>query len=99
MSFELYYKQPGDSKGESIDLMAYDLTDSSPSSWYGGGPNDRVGEWVGYLATGELSTMGAYNANSNSLVGKTITGTITLKDGFVSENGSAQATYYLTFSN
>ena len=98
-SLEFYYKKPGDATGRTINLLDYDLTDSSLSSWYGNGANDAVGDWIGYLATGEASTSGAYNADSNDLVGKTITITITLKDGYVTPDGSNKIVYYLSFYN
>ena len=97
-SFELYYKHESDKSGQTIDLADFDLSDSSIGSWLGDGPNAKIGRWVGYLATGESSIMAAYESDTSDLVGKKITGTIKLKDGYVFEDGSDETVYYISFS-
>jgi len=96
-SAELYYKAPKESKGMTIDLTDYDLTDTDYNSWYGGGPNDRVGEWLGYVATGESSTMAAFTSDTSDLVGKTVQLTLKPELGYAFSDGSTSAVFYITF--
>ena len=95
--FELYYKH-GESKAQTIDLTKYNLKDTTASSWFGNGPNDRVGDWLGYLASGTASTSAAFNTHTDDLIGKTVRVTIRLKDGYILENGSNSIEYKITFS-
>ncbi len=96
-SVNLYYKKPEDSKGKTIDLKDYDLTDTSLGSWYGSGANDDIGDWIGYVAKGTASTTAAFGADSDDLVGKTIEVTVILKDDYALEDGTNTKVYYLNF--
>ena len=98
-SVDVYYKHPGDFVGEGLDLKDYDLTDTSFKSWYDGGPNDAVGEWVGYLASGNATTTAAVNADSSHLVGKKVRVKFTARNGYVFKDGDSSAIYYLIFDS
>jgi len=97
-SAEIYTLYPGKSKGMTEDLMDYDLT-LAVDKWAGSGtPNDKLSDWMGYLATGSAGTMNAYNSDTGDLIGKEVTVTIKLKEGYYLEDGTNELKYTLTFS-
>jgi len=97
-SAEIYTLYPGKTKGLTEDLMDYDLT-LSVEKWAGSGePNDKLSDWMGYLATGSAGTTNAYNSDTSDLIGKEVTVTIKLKEGYYLADGTKELKYTLTFS-
>ena len=93
------YTYPGKAP-RSYDIAAMDwnnmnITDAAFNS---NSDAAKLAHFIGYMVDGTGSRQVAGQATAGDLIGKTVTLTITLKDGYASENGNSSETYNLHFN-